>query len=55
VRVISQNTTDRELFLENKIIEKSQAIVIRGSGVDLHDLIFKAESDAIPVVMFLAR
>ena len=55
VGVIFQNTTDRELFLENKIIEKSQAILIRGSGVDLHDLIFKAESGAISVVMFLAR
>lgn len=55
VRVIFQNTTDRELFLENKIIEKSQAILIRGSGVDLHELTFKAESDGVPVVMFLAR
>lgn len=55
VRVIFQNTTDRERFLENKIIEKSQAILIRGSGVDLHDLSFKAESDGVPVVMFVAR
>ena len=53
--VIFQNTADRSLFIDNKIICDSQAVLIPGSGVDLNYLRFTPEPEEFPVVMFLAR
>ena len=35
MRVIFQNTEDMRAFLDMEIVDKSQAVLIRGSGVDL--------------------
>ena len=53
--VIFQNTADQSFFVDNKIIFDSQAVLIRGSGVDLNYLSFTPEPEGFPVVMFLAR
>ena len=55
VTVIFQNTADRSLFIDKKIISVSQAILIRGSGVDLNYFRSSPEPEGFPVVMFLAR
>jgi glycosyltransferase involved in cell wall biosynthesis len=35
VKVIFQNEDDREIFLRNQIIDDSQSLLIKGSGIDL--------------------
>ena len=55
VKVIFQNTADRSFFIGKKIITESQAVLIRGSGVDLNFLRLTPEPEEFPVVMFLAR
>ncbi|CAM3863811.1 glycosyltransferase family 4 protein [Rheinheimera salexigens] len=53
-KVIFQNRSDESIFLDN-IIDKSQSIIIRGSGVDLKLLSFTPELTTKKTVMFLAR
>lgn len=55
VKVIFQNSSDRDLFLQKKIINSSQAILIRGSGVDLDKFVFEKEQVDTKVVMLVAR
>lgn len=54
-KVIFQNPDDKQLLLELGIIEPSQVVMIRGSGVDLSRYQVVAEPDDIPVVMLVAR
>lgn len=44
-RVIFQNTTDRNEFVSNQIIEENQTILIKGSGVDLERIQYRDESE----------
>ncbi len=55
VTVIFQNTADRSLFIDKKIVRDSQAVLIPGSGIDLNSFRFTPEPEESPVVMFLAR
>ncbi len=56
VKVIFQNHEDESLFLNHHIIEKNQAVFIKGSGVDLREYQFVPEqkSDKV-IIIFTAR
>jgi glycosyltransferase involved in cell wall biosynthesis len=54
-QVIFQNDSDRSLFTSQRIIDKSNTLLIRGSGVDLDKYQVHCEPDGIPVVVLLAR
>lgn len=54
-KVIFQNTTDRDLFISAGIINAQQAVLIRGSGVNLQAYPASEEPSGSPVVMLLAR
>jgi glycosyltransferase involved in cell wall biosynthesis len=54
-KVIFQNSNDQALFIKLGIINQSQAVLIRGSGVQLSQFKFTPEPDGVLVVMFLAR
>lgn len=52
VRVIFQNHEDEQLFLRNRVIDKEQAVFIKGSGVNLEEFHYapQPESDVIKVL-----
>lgn len=54
-KVIFQNPTDRDLFIRQGIIPEEDAVIIRGSGVDLSKYQITVEPEGIPVVVLLAR
>ena len=54
-KVIFQNDNDKSIFLKHKIIKPIQAIIIRGSGVDLQKYNYIPEPRGEKVIMFLAR
>lgn len=54
-RVIFQNENDKNIFIENKIIEPKQSLIVRGSGVDLVTYRYLPEPEGEKVIMFLAR
>lgn len=54
-KVIFQNPDDKQLLLNLGIIEPSQVVMIRGSGVDLNRYDVKPEPNDIPVIMLVAR
>lgn len=54
-KVIFQNPADKQLFVEHKIIDASQPVIIRGSGVDLTKYQVHPEPQQVPVVVLLAR
>ncbi|WP_140919908.1 glycosyltransferase family 4 protein [Limnobaculum xujianqingii] len=53
--VIFQNPDDKDLFLKLNIVNLSQSILIRGSGVNLDKYPVLPEPDGVPVVMLMAR
>jgi glycosyltransferase involved in cell wall biosynthesis len=55
VRVIFQNTDDIEAFVNARIIDPAQAILIRGSGVDLEAFALSSEPGGRPRVVLPAR
>lgn len=55
IRVIFQNTDDIETFLTANIIDRRQAFLIRGSGVDLNAFKCEPEPPGTPVVVLPAR
>lgn len=54
-KVIFQNENDNNIFIENKIINLRQSLIIRGSGVDLEEYKYLPEPAGEKVIMFLAR
>lgn len=54
-RVIFQNKNDKNIFIESKIIDPKQSLIIRGSGVDLVTYKYLPEPTGEKVIMFLAR
>ncbi|WNO61674.1 glycosyltransferase family 4 protein [Rheinheimera sp. MMS21-TC3] len=54
-KVIFQNPDDKQLLLDLGIIDPSQAVMIRGSGVDLSRYDVQPEPISTPVVMLVAR
>ncbi len=55
IAVIFQNPDDRKLILGLKALEKSQAHIIRGSGVDLNNYPFRSEALQNTIVVMAAR
>jgi glycosyltransferase involved in cell wall biosynthesis len=55
IRVIFQNTDDIEAFVSARIIDPAQAILIRGSGVDLQAFALSSEPGGRPRVVLPAR
>ena len=55
LRVIFQNSDDLKTFLDAGIIDRAQAVLIRGSGVDLRVFEFSEEPLGNPVILFPAR
>jgi glycosyltransferase involved in cell wall biosynthesis len=53
--VIFQNPDDLAEFIDRKIIQKEQGILISGSGVNIDRFIPKEESTGIPIVILLSR
>ncbi|EAR56471.1 glycosyl transferase, group 1 family protein [Photobacterium sp. SKA34] len=54
-KIIFQNETDKNTFIENKIINYKQCVLIKGSGIDLNVYKYIPEPQGEKVVMFLAR
>ncbi|HJS91161.1 MAG TPA: glycosyltransferase family 4 protein [Steroidobacteraceae bacterium] len=55
VRVIFQNEDDLETLAGAKVIDRRQAVLIRGSGVDLEKFAFVPEPPGLPIVVMPAR
>ena len=54
-KVIFQNPDDKQLLLNQGIIEPSQVVMIRGSGVNLSQYTVAPEPTGTPLVMLVAR
>lgn len=52
---IFQNKDDLNLFVKNKIIKLSKAILIKGSGIDLKNFPVTKEPTGTPIICFAAR
>jgi glycosyltransferase involved in cell wall biosynthesis len=54
-QVIFQNPEDMKEFLERGIVQKDQAFLVRGSGVDIERFKPRSENDGIPIVILPSR
>lgn len=54
-RVIFQNQSDRDVLEHAGVLRPGQAVMIRGSGVDLERFSAQAEPDGAPVAVMAAR
>ncbi|MGH8414274.1 MAG: glycosyltransferase family 4 protein [Gammaproteobacteria bacterium] len=54
-KIIFHNGNDRELFVDNGVVNASDTDVVPGSGVDMEHFSPQAEPRGIPVVLFPAR
>lgn len=54
-RVIFQNANDRDVLQEAKVVRPEQVVLIRGSGVDLHDFRPAPEPEGPPIAIMAAR
>ena len=55
-RVIFENSDDMNFFINSKIVKFSEAILIRGAGVEIDDqLIKKKKANEIPTISLVAR
>jgi glycosyltransferase involved in cell wall biosynthesis len=55
VRVIVQNPEDLAVFVRQRLVDASRAVLIRGSGVDPRRFVPAPETDGQPVVMLASR
>jgi len=55
LRVIFQNPDDKNSFIDQGILERHKAVLIRGSGVNLADYPISAEPKGRPVVIMASR
>jgi glycosyltransferase involved in cell wall biosynthesis len=54
--VIFQNEEDKNVFVDNKIINENQSYKIKGSGIDLHIYKYTVEPNDVPIrILFTAR
>ncbi len=53
--VIFQNEQDRREFVDRRVIAPEQAVIVRGSGVDLDDFRATPEPGGVPLVLLPAR
>lgn len=54
-RVIFQNSNDRDVLLNAGAVRSEQAVLIRGSGVDLDTFNYVPEPDGPPVALMVSR
>lgn len=54
-KIIFQNENDQNIFIENKIINYKQCVIIKGSGIDLNTYRYLPEPQGEKIIMFLAR
>lgn len=54
-RVIFQNTNDKTVLLNAGVVRSEQAVLIRGSGVDLDAFSYVPENPGPPVALMVAR
>ncbi|MGO3131102.1 MAG: glycosyltransferase family 4 protein [Alcaligenes sp.] len=54
-RVIFQNSSDRDVLLEDRVVKRDQCILIRGSGVDLNEFQALPEPEGPPVALMVSR
>jgi glycosyltransferase involved in cell wall biosynthesis len=54
-RTIFQNPDDRDLFVNNGLIDPARAQVIKGSGVDMTVFSPQPETDDTPVILYAGR
>ena len=54
-RVILQNPDDSDLFVRSRILQRGQAVLIRGSGVDIKTFVPVPEAPGTPIVLLPAR
>ena len=55
-KVIFQNTSDRDVLLQAKVVRASQVVMVRGSGVELQKFVVQAPPAEPPVqVLMVAR
>jgi glycosyltransferase involved in cell wall biosynthesis len=54
-KVIFQNPEDMKEFVSRKIIKKSQAYMVRGSGVDINKFVPTDEMSGVPIVVLPSR
>jgi glycosyltransferase involved in cell wall biosynthesis len=55
IRVIFENSDDLKMFLDRRIIDPAQAVLIRGAGVDLQRFRPSPPRSGIPLVVLPAR
>ncbi len=55
MRVIFQNTEDMQAFLGHNIVSRDQAVLIRGSGVELTKFAAERQANPAPVFLMIAR
>ena len=55
VRVIFQNTDDRDFFIENKICSAASTYLVEGSGVDVHRFQPSATTNVVPTILVASR
>ena len=53
--VIFQNPEDRKLFTQQNLVTEAQSIMIKSSGVDIHQFTPSPEPEGIPLVILPAR
>lgn len=54
-RVVFQNSSDREILLQAGVVRLNQAVLIRGSGVDLTEYRYSPEVEGVPVALMVSR
>ena len=55
LKVIFQNTSDRDVLMRLGAVAQGATVMVRGSGVDLREYRWTPEPQGIPVVTFAAR
>lgn len=54
-RVVFQNSSDRDVLLQSGVVRTEQAVLIRGSGVDLTQFTDSPEAAGPPVALMVSR
>lgn len=55
VRVVFQNSDDRDVFLRDKFVDEAATVLIRGSGVDMTEFPPTPEPSGTPLVLLASR
>lgn len=54
-RVVFQNNNDKDVLLQSGVVRSEQAVLIRGSGVDLNTFTYQPEPEGPPVALMVSR